>query len=139
MESTPSPSQHTSSDVIDEYLRCMREGDRDGLRRILSARVEVRYFGPHGSLPWVGTFRGLRGFDEFARLVIGNLEVLEAAELDRVIDGSKAVLISRGRWRVRATGKELRARLISIFEIENGTITAYHVHTDTAAFLAAMQ
>ena len=95
-------------EVVDEYLRCVREGDRNGLRDILSAHVEVRYFGPREHLPWAGIFRGLRGFDQFAKLVVENLEVLEAAEIDRIVEGDKVVIIGRGRWRVRSTDKELR-------------------------------
>ena len=125
--------------MIDEYLRCMREGDRNGLRDILSAHIEVRYFGPREHLPWAGVFRGLRGFDQFAKSVIENLEILEAAELDRIVEGDKVVIIGRARWRIRANQRELRARSVTIFRTEAGKIAEYHIHTDTAAFVQAMQ
>ncbi len=116
----------------------MREGDRNGLRDILSAHIEVRYFGPRQHLPWAGIFRGLRGFDEFAKRVIENLEILEAAELERVVEGGKVVSIGRARWRIRATDTELRTRSVTIFGIEAGKIVEYHVHTDTAAFVEGL-
>ena len=86
----------------------------------------------------MGTFRGLRGFDQFAKAVVEHLEVLEAAELERIVEGPKVVLVSRGRWRVRSNRRELRVRSITIFSIEAGRIVGYHVHTDTAAFVQAM-
>lgn len=139
----PSPSSaesHRSSlEVVEEYLRCMREGDRNGLRDILSAHIEVRYFGPKEHLPWAGIFRGLRGFDEFVKHVIENLEILEAAELDRIVEGDRIVIIGRARWRVRATDRDLRARSVTIFRTEAGKIASYHIHTDSAAFVQAMR
>lgn len=116
----------------------MREGDRNGLRDVLSARIEVRYFGPRQRLPWAGIFRGLRGFDEFVKRVIEHLEILEAAELERIVDGTKVVIIGRARWRIRSSDTELRARSVTIFRVEAGEILEYHVHTDTAAFVEGL-
>ena len=79
----------------------------------------------------------LRGFDQFARLVIEHLEILESAEIERVVEGDRVVIVGRGRWRVRRTGHELRARALTIYGIERGRIVSYHVYTDTASFVAA--
>lgn len=133
-----STAQRSTLETVDEYLRCIREGDREGLRDVLSAHIEVRYFGPR-ELPWAGIFRGLRGFDDFVGRVLENLEILEGAELERIVEGGKLVVIGRARWRMRSTGRELRARSVTVFGVEEGKVVSYHVHTDTAAFVQALK
>jgi ketosteroid isomerase-like protein len=50
----------------------------------------------------------------------------------------KALIVLKGHWRVRATGRELSLRAANLFSFRDGQVVAYEVFPDSAAFVAAL-
>lgn len=126
-------------DTIEDYFRLLQQRDREGLRRLLSPGIRVRYYGPDGALPWIGEFHGLDGFDEFLGIIASHLDIVEVERLDTIADSRKVVVQSRGCWRSKTTGRDIYGSMINIFRVEAGRITGYEVYNDTLAFARGMQ
>ena len=83
-------------------------------------------------------FEGAEGVGAFLREVRDSLEILSFDREEPIVDGSRIVVLARGRWRVRATGREVEARVANVFELREGRVARYRVFNDTAAFAAGM-
>ena len=121
-------------EIIEEYYRLLKERNREGLLKMLSPDIRVRFYGPDGSLPWVGEFNGVEGFEEFLSIITSHLDIVEVERLDTIADDRKVVVQSRGCWRSKITGNDIRGNMINIFSIDQGKITGYEVYNDTLAF-----
>lgn len=120
--------------TIEDYYRLLRERDRKGLLKMLAPDISVRFYGPEGSLPWVGEFTGAQGFEEFLNIIASHLDIVEIERLDSIADDRKVVVQSRGCWRSKTTGKNIYGDMINIFSVDHGKITRYEVYNDTLAF-----
>lgn len=120
--------------LLETYYRLLKERDREGLLSLLAPDVCVRFYGPEGSLPWVGEYRGVQGFEEFLAVIASHLEIVEVERLNTIVDDGKVVVQSRGCWRSKTTGNHIHGDMINVFTIENGRIAGYEVYNDTLAF-----
>ena len=128
----------SAMETIDRYYELLAARDRDGLHKILSPDIVVTYWGQPDELPWAGTFTGLDGFDQFLAAVSELLDIVEVVRLRVVADDDAVVISCRGQWRVKATGEVVEAGMVNVFEVTDGLISAYDLHVDTAAFVAAL-
>lgn len=123
--------------IIQTYFDRLLRGDREGLRGMFSADVEVHYHGAQGLVPWFGHYVGIEGYAEFTRRVNEHVSHFEVDWEPPVVDGDTVVLLGFGMWRLAATGQEIRAHTANVFRIRDGLIAAYRVYNDTAAFAEA--
>ena len=127
-----------SKAVLDRYYAALRDGDFVTLETLLTSDVCVQYFGPAGLLPWVGRHDGFDGYKRFLGLVRAALEIVEVTPEATVAEGEWIVMLGRGLWRARATGREVRVNMTNAFRFKDGLIAEYRVYTDTAAFAALL-
>jgi ketosteroid isomerase-like protein len=128
-----------TQDPLDAWYAAIRAGDAVALAAVASADLRIVYSGRPGLLPWSGTWEGIEAAMEFFRRVAAHLEVLEVTPLRRVASGDTVVVVLAGRWRARATGREVQARVANIFTLREGRIALYEVFHDTAALWEALR
>lgn len=128
----------TQAAVLAAYYAALREGDFATLERLLAPDIRVEYFGPAGLLPWSGVHHGFAGYRAFLTQVRDALELVEMVPEATVTEGDWIVVMGRGLWRARASGRELRVGSTNAFRFRDGLIAEYRVYTDTAAFVALL-
>ena len=130
----PSMSAESNLKIVETYFNLLKARDRDGLAGILSADILVRYHGPTGSMPWVGDFKGINGFQEFLAVIAGNFDIVEVNRIDTIANERKVVVQSKGHWRAKTTGKDIHASMVNVFSFDQNKISCYEVYADTLAF-----
>lgn len=128
-----------SKAVLNDYYAALRDGDVAALARIVAPDVVVRYFGPPGLLPWVGVHEGFEAYTRFLSLVRDALEIVEVVQEAVIAENEWVVVLGRGRWRARATQRDIAVNMSNAFRFQNGRVAEYRVYTDTAAFAAALK
>lgn len=127
-----------SQAVLDSYYAALRAGDFATLERLLTPDVCVQYDGPADVLPWSGRHDGFAGYRRFLTLVREALELVEMVPDATVAEGEWIVMMGRGVWRARSSGRQLRVGSTNAFRFRDGRIAEYRVYTDTAAFAALL-
>lgn len=125
-------------DPLAAWYAAIRAGDAAALRGAVTEDVRIAYRGRPGLLPWSGEWRGVAGCLDFFSRVAAHLEVLEITPLRRIDAGDTVVIVLRGRWRGRATGREIGADVVNVFTLRDGRVAAYEVFHDTAALWEAL-
>jgi ketosteroid isomerase-like protein len=128
-----------SADPLDAWYAAIRSGDQSALAAAVTPDVHIDYRGRPGLLPWSGDWHGIAGTTEFLARVTRHLEVLEVTPLRRIQSGDTVVVVLSGRWRARATGREVAAEVVNIFTLRQGRVAAYQVFHDTAALWEALR
>ena len=124
--------------ILDSYYAALKAGDFAALERLLTPDICVRYYGPPGLLPWGGVHQGFAAYRRFLNLVREHLEIIAVEQEAVVAEEAWVVVLGRGTWRARATGREIAVNMTNAFRLEEGRIAEYRVYTDTAAFAAAL-
>jgi ketosteroid isomerase-like protein len=83
-------------------------------------------------------WRGFDAYRDFLGRVGAALEILEVTPAARIVDGARVIVLLDGRWRARATGREVAARVVNIFTLRDGQVAGYEVFHDTAALWEAL-
>lgn len=127
-----------SKAVLDKYYAALRAGDYAALEALLAPDVTVRYFGPPGLLPWIGVHEGFEAYKRFLDKVRDALEIVEVAQEAVIAEGEWVIVLGRGRWRAKRTGRDIAVHMTNAFRFEAGRVAEYRVYTDTASFAAAL-
>lgn len=127
-----------SKAVLADYYAALRDGDYDRLEQLVTPDVCVQYYGPPGLLPWVGRHDGFAGYKTFLDMVRAALEIVEVTPEATLEDGEWVVMLGRGLWRARASGREVQVNMTNAFRFRDGRIAEYRIYTDTAAFAALL-
>lgn len=127
-----------SKAVLDRYYAALRDGDFATLETLLTADVCVQYSGQPGVLPWAGRHDGFDGYKRFLSMVRAALEIVEVTPEATVAEGEWIVMMGRGLWRARSSGREVRVNMTNAFRFRDGLIAEYRIYTDTAAFAALL-
>ncbi|MFN4276051.1 MAG: nuclear transport factor 2 family protein [Ferrovibrio sp.] len=133
-----------SKALLNDYYAALRDGDFEALARIVSPDVTVRYFGPPGLLPWVGVHEGFEAYRRFLTQVREALGIVEVVQEAVIAEGDWVVVLGRGRWRAKATQRDIAVNMTNAFRFapdESGRcrVAEYRVYTDTATFAAALK
>jgi ketosteroid isomerase-like protein len=126
------------SDALDAYYAALKAGDAEALRAVVTPDIVVTYHGRPGLLPWTGVWRGFDAYRDFLSRVGAALEILAVTPVARIPDGDRVVVLLDGRWRARATGCQVAARVVNIFTLRDGRVAGYEVFHDTAALWEAL-
>ena len=130
--------EQMSRAILDSYYAALKAGDFATLEALLTPDICVRYYGPPGLLPWSGVHEGFAAYRRFLSLVREHLEIVEVAQDAVIAEGDWIVVLGRGSWRARATGRDIAANMTNAFRIRDGRVAEYRVYTDTAAFAVAL-
>ncbi|NGM20568.1 DUF4440 domain-containing protein [Roseomonas stagni] len=128
-----------TQDVLAAWYAAIKAGDAAALAAVATPDLIITYAGRPGLLPWSGSWRGVAEAMRFFAAVAKHLEVLEVTPIRRVTEGDTVVVVLSGRWRARATGKEVAARVANVFTLREGRVAAYDVFHDTAALWEALR
>lgn len=125
-------------DILARWYAALKQGDLSAFREAAAPDIVVRWNGPADLVPWAGEHRGLEAALAFFAQVGAALEILSVEPVERLVTQDKALLVLRGRWRVRASGEELTLRAANLFSFKEGKVAAYEVFPDSATFARAL-
>ena len=90
------------------------------------------------AIPWAGQWRGVEGLLAFVDKLNSHLEILDVQRVHQLEDGAVAVVVLKGHWRIKSTGREVRATAANLFTFAGDKIRSYTVLNNTAAFAEAI-
>lgn len=120
--------------VLDEYYAALKSGDESRLRAIVSNEIEVVYHDTSDILPWGGSWIGYDGFQKFLAAVAENLVIENVEPLNTFVSGDTVIVLLKGRWLSRQTGKVVEATVANVFSMQGGLVCRYQVFPDSAGF-----
>lgn len=127
-------SETETQKILDEYYAALQSGDEARLRAVVSPEIEVLYHDSTDSLPWGGRWTGYDRFRAFLAAVADNLVIENIEPLDRFVSDGTVIVLLKGRWSSRKTGKIVEATVANVFSIQDGFVCRYQVFPDSAGF-----
>jgi uncharacterized protein len=127
----------TNSELLDNYYAAIKAGDAVQIEQCVDSSFELNWQGSD-AIPWAGRWKGVAGLQKFFGILNQHLEVLEINRLHMLSDDSVTMTVLEGHWRMKANGKEVRAKAANVFTFANGKIASYTVLNNSAAFVQAL-
>jgi uncharacterized protein len=127
----------TNVELLDKYYAAIKAGDAAQIEQCVDASFELNWQGSD-SIPWAGRWQGVDGLQKFFGILNQHLEVLAINRLHMLADGAVTITVLEGHWRVKANGKEIRAKAGNVFTFKDGKIASYTVLNNSAAFVEAL-
>jgi uncharacterized protein len=128
----------TNAELLDKYYAAIKEGDATQIEQCVDGSFELNWPGSD-AIPWAGCWKGVAGLQKFFGILNQHLEVLEINRLHMLSDDTVTMTVLEGHWRMKANGKEIRAKAGNVFTFKNGKIASYTVLNNSDAFADAMQ
>jgi uncharacterized protein len=125
--------------VLDRWYAAVRANDADALRAITTDDVALYWNADPAIIPWAGRHQGRDAVLAFFETLGTHIEVISVAPVDRIEAPEAIIIVLDGHWRVRATGREIKARACNVFRLRDGQICGYDVYNDSGAFAAALR
>jgi ketosteroid isomerase-like protein len=130
-----SPSQAQSpKQLVQSMYEAFSRGDVPTILAALAADVDWDDSGPE-AVPFCGRYRGPKAVSEFFQKLGASTE-FDEFEREYVAEGNRVVALGHYTVRSKATGKSLTARFAHEWTVENGQVTKFCAHGDTAAMAA---
>lgn len=123
--------------VLDRFYDALKALSADQLAACVSDDFVLEWQGS-ASIPWAGTWRGVEGLLTFVQTLNAHLEILQVQRLKQLADEETTMVLLRGHWRLKATGRDVQALACNVFAIQGGRIHSYTVLNNTAAFAEAL-
>jgi uncharacterized protein len=124
--------------LLDRWYAAIKAADAGALRELTTPNVYVLWNGDASVIPWAGRHEGHDAVLAFFGSVGQHLDVLSVNVIDRFESPTATTIILEGHWRVKANGREVRARVANVFRFESSRIAGYEVYSDTGRFTAAL-
>lgn len=124
--------------LLDRWYAAIKAGDAAALRDLTTPNVYVLWNGDPSVIPWAGLHEGGAAVLAFFGTVAHHLDVVTVNVVDRLETPAATTIILEAHWRVKATGRDVRARAANIFRFENDRISGYEVYGDSGRFAAAL-
>lgn len=125
------------SSLLDRFYAALRALSAPDLASCVTEDFVLDWQGT-GSIPWAGKWHGVAGLLAFVEKLNANLEILEVQRTHLIEQDGVTVVVLNGHWRLKATGKEVRATAANLFAITGDRIQSYTVLNNTAAFAEAL-
>jgi hypothetical protein len=125
--------------VLDTWYAALRSGDPEAIRSVAAPDIRVWWNGPADLVPWAGEHDGVDAAVSFFRTVTSQLDVLRTTVVDRIETPDVIVVFLDAHWRVKSSGREIKAKAVNVFRFREGRVAAYEVYPDSAAFVRALQ
>jgi ketosteroid isomerase-like protein len=131
-----SPSQAQSpKQLVQSMYEAFSRGDIQTILAALAPDADWDDSGP-AAVPFAGRYRGPQGVLEFFQKLGGSTEFDAFEKEAYVAEGSRVVTLGYYTARSKATGKSVTARFAHEWTVENGKVTEFRAHGDTAAIAA---
>jgi uncharacterized protein len=127
-----------SSAILDAWYAGIRSGMADAIRDVATPDIRIWWNGPVDLVPWAGEHIGADAALTFFGKVGANLEVLRTTMVERIETPDAIIIFLDAHWRVKANGREIRAKALNIFRFRDGKVSGYEVYPDSAAFVRAL-
>ncbi|HEY6141006.1 MAG TPA: nuclear transport factor 2 family protein [Thermoanaerobaculia bacterium] len=123
-------------DVVKQFYSSIASGDIPTMMSLLSPEISWSIAGP-ASVPYFGSYRGLKGVEEFFARLDEAEEINEFAPTEFFESGDTVFVRGAERCTSRKTGRSFSSAWIHIFHLTGGRIDSFEEFIDTAAVAAA--
>ena len=127
----------TAQALLDRFYDALKTLSAEPLADCVSEDFVLEWQGS-ASIPWAGTWRGVKGLLAFVQTLNQHLDILHVQRLKQLADDGTTMVLLHGHGRLKATGRDVQALACNIFAIEGGRIRSYTVLNNTAAFAEAL-
>lgn len=125
--------------VVKSLLAAYVMGDNEGLLAHVHPDSRFEFPGDPAILPWAGVYRGGE-MNAFMEVVKDSLYMLDHAPHTFVpIDGSRVLVKSWERARVKATGRVFEQTLMTLVTLRDGRVVRWEEFGDTGAMQRAFR
>ena len=124
--------------LLDRFYAALKALSPEQLSACVSEDFVLNWQGSD-AIPWAGTWRGVEGLLAFVDRLNAHLEILSVERLQQLSDEHTCMVLLRGHWRLKASGREVQAMVCNVFEIQRDRIRTYTVLNNTVAFAEALQ
>lgn len=131
-------SESSARDVVAQFYRAFGTGEVAAIAALLANDVRWQVGGPP-SIPWAGVVTGRYAALASIAAWRGAIESIESQRGAMIADGDAVVVTGTGRYRMRATGKEVDDRWVHVWRVAGGWIVAFDEYSDTAAAARATE
>lgn len=125
------------SSLLDRFYAALRALSATELMECVSDDFLLDWQGTP-AIPWAGQWRGVDGLLAFVGALNAHVEILEVQRLHMLEGDGVTVVVLRGHWRLKATGREVRAMAANLLTLSGGRVQSYTVLNNTAAFAEAL-
>lgn len=125
--------------LIEDFFKTLKTGDLEALLALIHPKAEIIGVRETADdrMPIYGTFRGPDGMRAFVDILRSSFET-ELFEVDTIMeDDIRGFACGRFRHKVRMTGRLFVSNWALYAEFQDGKISLYRFHEDTAALEAA--
>jgi ketosteroid isomerase-like protein len=107
----------------------------------LADNVEWIVPGPQSILPFAGTWRGLAGVAEFARLLDATMRYDRVELQEYLVSANSVAAVFLGEGIARATGRPFRSEILRLYTFDSAGEEIVRVRNfyDTGAYISAVQ
>ena len=123
--------------LLDRFYAALRALSAPELSSCVTENFVLDWQGTD-SIPWAGQWQGVAGLLAFVGELNSSLEILDVQRTHVLEQGSTTVVVLKGRWRIKASGKEVQATAANLFTFAGGRIQSYTVLNNSAAFAEAL-
>lgn len=123
--------------VLDPFYGALKALSAPGLAACVTQDFVLDWQGTD-AIPWAGRWQGVEGLLAFVGRLDASLEIQDVQRLHVLEQGEVAVVVLRGRWRIKSTGRQVQATAANLFTFAEGRIRSYTVLNNSAAFAEAL-
>jgi uncharacterized protein len=127
-----------SATLLDRFYAAIKAADAAALADCVHPDFLLHWQGST-AIPWAGDWRGTDGLLRFFAILNQHVEVLDVQRLHTLQDGATTMVLLQGHWRLRASGKEIKALAANVFTFEAERVRSYTVLNHTQAFADALR
>lgn len=123
--------------LVKDLYAAFGRGDIQAVFDAVAPDVTWGMVGRPQDLPWAGIRKGAAGVGEFFRL-LNETKEMRNFEPRKFVAGENMVFVWGGYdWTMRDSGATGTSEFLHVYTIENGRISSWRGHQDTAALAAA--
>ena len=123
--------------ILDRFYSALRQLSAPDLMSCVTEDFVLEWQGTQ-AIPWAGRWDGVAGLLAFVSKLDAHLDILDVQRTHVLEQVDATVVILKGRWRVKSTGREVQATAANLFTFAGGRIRSYTVLNNSAAFAAAL-
>jgi ketosteroid isomerase-like protein len=129
-------SEQENTAVVQQAYHNFQTGNIEGLVNQMSTDITWQLPEVEG-VPLSGTRTGREGALDFFTTLARDQDVLSFEPKEFVAQGDKVISLGSYAWRIKETGREYASDFVHIFTIQDGVVTSFREHFDTAALAGA--
>ena len=123
--------------IVQNCYSLFFQGDLPGLLAQAAGDVEWETVGDAAQFPLFGKWPGREGMSAFFGKLVETIEFTEFTPKTFHPSGDTVTVCGHYAWTLKSNGRSAEMDWVHVFTLEDGLVTSFREHTDTAKFAAA--